>query len=304
MDMTLHYDELLAKIKTCVERAERHLESRETHNLYYACLDLRFALEIFARKHLMRCLKHISKEEIDVWQPKKVIEKLVDSVDSNLISHSFSRISGCNKETGEYWEYRGERKSFTPKDIGKYWNKLGRYLHVDHISKEPVLEGDDKIGRIVEESIRYIQKLCTYGEIDTYFLFDINFRCHNLDCGEIIVKSISSLGEDNIIECQNSRCNASYTLVKYQSGRYGIVPRICSLDCINEECDGKVGAFVNVFLKLSKTQGHYCVCKKCKTEQMVYWELLNTSLPKNANEMELKSVRQKYSRMKKQHQLR
>lgn len=298
MDMTLHYDELLAKIKICIERAQRHLDSGETHNLYYACLDLRFALEIFARKHLMRCLKHISKEEIDIWQPRKVIEKLVDSVDSNLTSHSFSRLSGRNKETGEYWEYRGERKGFTPKDVGRYWNKLGRYLHVNHINKEPVLEDDDKIVRIVEEAIHYIQKLCTYGEIDSYFSFDIIFKCHNLDCEEIIVKSISSLGKGNIIECQSSKCNASYIFVKNQNGKYGIVPRICELGCINEECDGKVGAFVNVFLKLDKTQGHYCVCEKCETEQVIYWELLNTTLPKNVDETELKNMRQKYNRGK------
>ena len=121
---------MVANVKPFVDRARKFLESEEPSDLFHTALELRFAIEEIAYDKLKLRLKYTAPQDIDKWQPDRVIQQLQDLVDPKInldTNWSFKPEQGPGSDTNP--TFMGTSKGIGFKDIRKRWQKLGSYLH-------------------------------------------------------------------------------------------------------------------------------------------------------------------------------
>src|SRR3954470_8300192 len=64
--------------RACLKRARARVEEGSPEALRYACLELRFCIESICYDKLRLYAKHIPPEELNTWQPRKVVEMLAE----------------------------------------------------------------------------------------------------------------------------------------------------------------------------------------------------------------------------------
>jgi hypothetical protein len=118
--------------------AREHLAHGDAPRLRYACLELRLAIERIAYQKLQLRLGDISIEEVAAWQPKRVMDVLMELVDPALDQDSMLSVAkeGSDGQPVEDFAPLGTTKGVNPKDLGKHWQKLGFYLHVSMPKKK------------------------------------------------------------------------------------------------------------------------------------------------------------------------
>ena len=196
-----------------IERAREHLKSENTHRLRYACLELRYALEHIAYHKLQQRLDKVSIEEIAAWQPKRVMDILMELVDEHLDQDFTLQIAeeiepGVVLENG--FSTLGKVKGISPHQLGKHWHKIGSHLHVKMPNKkgERPIEPDASVLKLyLEEVVKYVEEI-TATRFDAHLSINTTFECGK--CNQKIVRNRKLLKHGTVIQCQNPDCNASY----------------------------------------------------------------------------------------------
>jgi hypothetical protein len=138
-------------------RAKQLLASGELHSLRYACLELRLALERIAYQKLKLRLGNISGDEVSAWQPQRVMDTLMELVDPYLDRDAVlgmgSRPGGGDPATDTFVPV-GTVKGINPKLIGKFWQKLGYFLHIDKPIKKGQSPNEPDLKRSARSSKR------------------------------------------------------------------------------------------------------------------------------------------------------
>ena len=154
-----------------IERARRLLKSENHEDRKYLALELRFAIEEVAYKKLAMRIQKINPEEIDAWQPGRVIKLLTEQVDPHIKSDS-QLFVGLEDEYGQQpseMNAIGRTKGLDYKKLEKHWHKLGSYLHRSVPKVDPkgrVETTDSSISeQYAEEVLKFIEDASTYFDV-------------------------------------------------------------------------------------------------------------------------------------------
>jgi hypothetical protein len=254
-----------------IARAKELLTQGDAASLRYACLELRFALERIAYQKLQLRLSDITVEEIAAWQPKRVMDRLMELVDPALNQDSMLSVAleGRDGQPVEVFQPVGTNKGVNPKDLGKHWQKLGSNLHVSMPKRkgEHPKEPDPVALRMfIQEVIGYVENITSTG-FDSHFSVKVTFTCGA--CKQTVVRNSQVLKDGEIVQCQNSACDASYRVLK-QGDQFIFETHTLDIPCIN--CKGTMHIAANKLLKLDYWERTTVLCE-CGTRHVVVWRL-------------------------------
>lgn len=263
-----------------IERAKKIVESGDVDQLRYACLELRFALERIAYQKLQLRLDHITIEEIGAWQPRRAMERLMELVDEYLTGDSVlqaapEKVPGQEADKEDFVTV-GTTKGVNPKDIGKHWQKLGSFLHATVPKRKGDLSRDPdekKLRRYLNEVISYIEDVTSTG-FDAYFSQNVTFQCDK--CGQNIVRSSTLIKDQDVVQCQNPNCNASFIAYKKQD-QFSFERYQLHFDCLS--CKERTFFDSNDMLKLEREKLHQFSCRNCGKRYQVHWILRAEPVP-------------------------
>lgn len=256
-----------------LERARRFLDSGDRDDLRSACLELRFALERVAYQKLQLRLDKISFREIGAWQPRRVMDRLMDLVDNRLTRDSELRIASDDsdaKDTEREFLTLGVNKGVNPKNLGKYWHKLGSYLHVSVPKKkgERPQEPDElELREFLDSVFQYVENI-TNTQFDVHFSQNVTFSCKK--CGQSIVRNSEILNEGDVVQCQNDNCNASY-IAHETDGNFTFERYQLYFECKN--CDERTYIEANALLKLERNTKTRVPCASCGAKYDAEWTI-------------------------------
>ncbi len=261
-------------IEPYLERARKHIESNDEFQLRYACLELRLGLERIAYQKLQLRLGLISPEQLRGWQPRKVIETLIDLVDEHLAEDVTARISlnDGNGSSSEKAALVCKMKGFSPKKLGKYWQKISSHLHVPMPEKKgdlPPKIDTHALATFLTKVIQFIEEISI--EASDFFVAErVEFTCD--ECKEQIFRNALNLNDNDIVECRNPQCHASY-LIKLEPGKFGYRRNFQYLPCQNDACSGHMSIDENIIKHLGYKESLFRECSECNTQYKISWGL-------------------------------
>lgn len=194
--------------RKALERAKTELATLNDDRLRYAALELRMCIESLAYERALDFEDDLQPDEFDTWQPKKLVELLVE-IDPTADQSSSFRI---REETGPDepeapWMDLGEERVFSIKQIGSYYHRLGGLLHQPTLKN--LLKEDFKLGKhrkTCEALVLELESVLSSPIYNAHIKAHATIPC---DCGRKIRKRVKTDGSDTIATCE---CNARYLL--------------------------------------------------------------------------------------------
>lgn len=202
---------MFAEKFTHLKKAKALLEKGDPDSLRYACLEMRFCLELLAYELIELHEKELPEEVFQVWQPKRVIEELLtfdpDIEKDSVISVGFEGSAG---EPPKQMLVLGEEKGLTRKFIGKHHGKLSSFLHAPTFAKLRSGASLDKaaVAAYLQELVPEVETLCLSPRSNLAMF--VTFECRA--CKKTIVRNHESLAEGAIVTCTKTGCGATYTV--------------------------------------------------------------------------------------------
>jgi predicted RNA-binding Zn-ribbon protein involved in translation (DUF1610 family) len=220
--------------RACLERARARIADTSSEGLRYACLELRFCIESICYDKLRLYAKHIPPEVLNTWQPRKVVETLLEYDPQANASYTLNVWRNDESGTPQQLTFSGQHSVLSPTVLNRHYNKLGSYLHVPTPAQE-------QRGIIApEELAEYLRSLVQELEGAASNTFDTNlaevvtFDCDK--CGQAIIRNAESLENNPIVVCTNQNCRAQYVM-REENGAYTRQLRQVDFDC--DQCGTK-----------------------------------------------------------------
>lgn len=263
-----------------LQRARKLSESDNAVSLRYACLELRFALERIAYQKLQLRLDKVAFEEISGWQPRRVMDCLMDLVDEHLAGDSVIRIARDKHGPPSDADFTtiGTTKGVKPRDLGKHWQKLSSFLHAEMPKKKgdhPKEPNPQVLRAYLQEVISYIEQI-TSTRFDAHFAMVVTFRCD--DCDQSIVRNATLLKPGDLVRCQNPNCTAAYIAHK-EGDKFHFAPYDFAYHCT--ACKTRNTVTPNPLLTLKTHEMFTTACAMCAAEHDINWVLQVSPKPKS-----------------------
>lgn len=258
------------------------LERGDQSSLTYAALECRLALELVCYERLRVSHDYISHEEIRRWQPRYVIETLINEVnDSAAESFTFSisttPIEAENPTTAEEFSSRqyvevGRQVGFDPKVIGKLWNGLSSFLHV----RLPKAKNDplNTYGSIevlkakIAETLTELRRLQLGTLISSGLGEEVSFKC---TCGTTNKRRAALLKQDSRISCISPDCRERYRTHKSTNGSFEFERVTVEVKCRSCGDAGHFPEAVAIGIGLNRLMTYDC--QVCGTRNAMRWAL-------------------------------
>lgn len=182
----------------CLGRAEQLVLKNDQISLRYACLELRFFMELVCYEKLNLFLSDLPKQISNEWHPKKIMEVLLE------INPDLSEDQTINIVVGKSVKKVGEVKALTIPFLTKNYNKLGKFLHAPKAKESSSLPVDFNIylTTLIDELRGHLSAM------NTSLFHRIEFTCQ--DCRSPIVRNSKVLTDGLRIRCLNDTCKAEY----------------------------------------------------------------------------------------------
>lgn len=196
-----------------LERAKELLCESENHSIRYACLELRFCLEIIAYRQLEQYGVEIPGSVVREWRPDQIIKLLASfSPGSDQDSEISIGLSNSPDSFPEKWHPSRAAKAIPWGVFRKHYQKLGSYLHAPKKVKE-LNFGVDKLRleKIALDIDHVLSSTVILALSDT-----INADC---DCGKKIFIGRSEYEVDELVRCGNKACGLLWKKVTLEDGR-------------------------------------------------------------------------------------
>jgi hypothetical protein len=255
---------MVFNIQDKIQRAEEHIISDDDHRLPYACLELRMALETIAYSKLSLRDNNVSEKELAGWQPKRVIETLMEYVDERIDEDSFVKISKSGEEAGP-GILHVKTKGVSPKEIGRYWQKLGAFLHERLVGLKMASTDNVQPKDFLKEVLAYVDGFAKQ-QTDFHIAETLEFPCTS--CGQKVVRNIRKLDKPGIAQCPNPNCDASFVLQK-EGGLGTYATHTFSFACPVCKKPNRLPA--NQVLKIEKDSEYRTSCSECKEALSMAW---------------------------------
>lgn len=186
--------------KEYLDRAKQLLTETESHFTRYACLELRFCLEVIAYRQLEQYGEAIPEKATNEWRADQII-KLLASFSPGSDQDCELSIGSHNSPDSipEEWIATHEAKAIPWKIFRKHYQTLGNYLHAPKViierAKEPPKE---KLLNIISD-IEHVLS----ANIILALQKTINSDC---ECGKTIFIGQSEFEDDELVRCRNKSC--------------------------------------------------------------------------------------------------
>lgn len=269
------------RLKKNLERIRKLLDENTASSLTYAALECRIAIEQVCYDRLRIAHAYISHADLRRWQPKDVVQQLIQDVDKHTASTmtlSMSRDpvrSGgreLSKEDFESIEYTkiGTQIGFDPQRLGKLWNALSSFLHVKlprNTETQVHTYGDvDKLRARLAEAINELERLSTGTMIMGGFGPTVSFEC---ECGTRNKRRAELLKNGDILSCTNRDCIERWE-VEFEADEPLFVRRKVSVHCKGCGLENAFPEKAMLDLELNKVAHFVC---KCGEKNYVRWGL-------------------------------
>jgi len=215
----------MVNIQPSIDAIERLLIEGTPQSLAYAALECRLAIEALCYERLSIAHNYISHDDLKRWQPRDVVNILIQEVDAQIASTFTLYISRDSVPEGkgemvqsdyEALEYLpvGTQIGFDPKLIGKLWNALANVaLHV-----QPPKSADDvvairgepeKIRARVVEALAEIKRISSRNLLSSGLGEEVSFDC---SCGTTNKRRAGLLQAGQTVSCINPACKESFSV--------------------------------------------------------------------------------------------
>lgn len=272
----------MINLEFSILQIEELLKQNTHSSLTYAALECRLAIEQICYERLRLSHDYISHDDLKKWQPRDIVNTLIQEVDSHAAETLTISISTESRPHGsspptleEYQEMEfvpiGTQVGFDPKKLGMLWNALANLaLHVTiPISKEHEVcrYGDaKKIKAKVEEALDEVKRIGK-GSLNSSGLGqEISFDC---DCGSKNKRRLELLKHGQVISCINPSCNESYEFDKEDRS---FTKRVFEIKC--KLCDAHNYLPKKALEKMPINQSVSIDCHGCGEDICISWRLV------------------------------
>ncbi|MES2834095.1 MAG: hypothetical protein V4707_05225 [Pseudomonadota bacterium] len=189
-----------ARARRRLDSARAHLASGEDHQLLYACLEVRLAIESLTYDLVRLYRDDLAPEVLRTWEPHKLFAELLETdpdADAGL-TISFAGADGSfdGPDVVEFKEHR-----LNAKWASKTHRALGYFLHERLlIELETGKDSDpETLRRKIDESVAEIDLVLKSSGFNLRFRQAPKFAC---ECGETVSRSIARLQSEVAVTCK------------------------------------------------------------------------------------------------------
>ena len=182
--------------------------------IQFAALELRIGMETAAYRILQSRRKNFNPSMFKNWRANKIVEFVSEVLEEHFDADSILRMRPEDDKQPIKWQEIGRTKGVKTKDINRYYNALGNFLHAYDDSDEsdfpkfPRLKSENKAIKKIREVIEYMRSYEGYS--DAHFDRVVSNLC---SCGEYISRPVRVVDTDNIVECPNRECDEEWRIV-------------------------------------------------------------------------------------------
>lgn len=217
----------MINLKSSISQIEELLKQDTDASVTYAALECRLAIERICYERLRLAHDYISHDDLKKWQPRDIVNVLIQDVDSK-VAETFtlsvskeSRPGGSPPPTLEEYQAMeflpvGTQVGFNPNKLGRQWNALANLaLHISlPIDKKHDVAryGEkEKIRSKVKEALAEIKRIDEGTLMSSGMGGEVSFVCV---CGSKNKRRLELLDDGQTINCINPDCDESYDYVK------------------------------------------------------------------------------------------
>lgn len=251
--------------RQALTRAQALLASEEDGSLRYGALELRLCMEALTYDRAQAYKSEIPPEEMDKWQPRKLMKVLLDIVPD--ADKSYSLRVGQEPYPGgqpEKMHALGTDTVLSMADLKASYDAIGSMLHMPtmkQVESGKMLNNErmrDRCQRAInalDNSLASPVWNFTMGKFAT---------CDCVECGKPVRRRLPVGAEKITAEC--FYCHALYDLRPQEDGGIMFEPRMRDVDCPTEGCDARFSLWTHEI-----KEGAHWRCQKCdKAYAIVY----------------------------------
>jgi len=241
-----------------LSRAKAEIESGSHERLRYAALELRLCIEALTYDRAQAFATEIPPEQYDTWQPRKLLQVLLDIEPTADQSYtlSYGQESAFGQRAEEMRVF-GSETVFNLRAIKKHYDALGSFLHMPTL-KQVQEDGDSDFSKLKSRCALIVASLDAALLSTVYNATFARFTQLNcLECGEIVRKRFPVGKEVVDVEC--FECHAGYRLTSPEPGKVHWEPMQQIIACQTKSC-GHEFAIWNHEIK----PGTHWKCVKCE----------------------------------------
>ena len=261
-----------------LEKAKELLAKGDDASLAYACLEARYAIELLCYERLRLRLKNAAPEDFKRWQPKHIIDALVEIVDPDVVRDTTLSVrSEGDAGDAAAWATLGHQKGLKPQWVRKEWNKVGQNLHVPMPrSNQEAIRAYPAPGKVREHLPKLIDELEEFAHsADFNFGTRISFDC---ECGQRNPRSETGLKDGAIVRCINPECQLQY-VVRAEGDTFRFSPHRLTAEC--KKC-GHGNVFSAASLnEMPPEESKVFHCEECGAQHKITWKLICQALENN-----------------------
>lgn len=268
-------------LKTNIERISKLRAESSKESLTYAALECRLAIERVCYERLSLAHDYISHDDIRRWQPKDIVNILIQEVDSTIASsytfsigkEPISKEGDRTQEECEAIEYVqvGSQVGFDPKKMGELWHAVSSFLHVKVPKKkdDSVTEygNPDALVKKIDEVLVELERLSEGTLIASGLGETVSFTCW---CGTTNVRRASLLNDNQTINCVNQNCYERWK-VEINGSEIGFVRKEINIAC--RSCSVKNPLPEKPLSELKRGQAGEFICSECGKTNFFMWRL-------------------------------
>jgi len=255
--------------KSSLERAKIELNSNNDDRIKYAALELRMTLESIIFEIAKLYKEELTSLEFNQWQPKKLLQTLLNIDPSAGKSEGFSmgEQEAFGKPAKKMTDLGVDRR-LTLKEVKKYYDKLGNFLHTNTL--EQIEAGKyappAKMKQRCSEVISILDEVLESPIYSTRIKKTTKIKCFK--CNKKIIRCIPDRIANIDAKCVD--CSTEYFIKIDNEGVCTWTPQVTNVSCANLKCSSSDKLF-NVDIK----EGNRWSCSDCGEKNQFY---LNVAL--------------------------
>jgi hypothetical protein len=243
-------------------------------SLTYAALECRLSIELICYERLLIAYDYISYDDLRKWQPKDVVQQIMDEANDITASTFSVEISTtpinpeCSPQTQEDYEnleYQklGKQAGFELKELGRLWQSLSNVaLHVQLPKfKNSLLTPYGELTKIrtqVEKGVSLLRKIAEGNLLAGSWGPEVSIECYG--CKNPIKRKVHLVRDGTIANCVNPSCKESYVLC-VNDGEIEFARRVLSVPC--DGCGQALEILQKVVDELRAGQVFTAHCDNC-----------------------------------------
>lgn len=254
--------------KDALKRAEIELKTKDPVRIKYAALELRFAMESITYDRAQGLKEEIPPEEYKTWQPRQLMQYILQ-IDPTLgMSSKMSFGEQDNPHTPappEKMKNLGQETVFTLKDLKKYYDSIGSFLHTPSASQyeKNKIPSYNEMREKCEAAYSILKDVL---ESKVFNVFIGNFatlpECLEETCKKPIRKRIPYDKKELDTKCFH--CGLEYRITSMGNGQSIFEPKNENIQCPTEGCNSSI----NIWRHKIRV-GAYWKCQECKIEYAI-----------------------------------